>query len=1731
MKKMKKIYASLLIALMLFSYMPPLINVVKAETIQDCLEFTTTTTTYNVGDTITIDVKVKNIGDLTVDQFIASIEYDNTALEFQSVTTIEGYTNQSATSGNSGSAQIYNSVPGGKHGTVGEGGIIGQIVFKALKSSKTSTTIRMTEIDGTMSDRSLWSYYGDVDDNIIAPTITLPLQADKQTHNMTVKLTNESGTALEGAIFKFTALDGTTQLLETAADGTFNLADLQMPTGAGPFVYTIEQKTAPDGYVKNTAPSTITVTFDSDGNVQSVVGANATATNSGNDITTIITNEAEIHVEQETFYMELTKVDELNNIITTDSATFEISSPVAADKTASTTAGKTTQIEFKAPVEAGTYPYVIKETKAPSGYNQTPDNVILDLKFENISNVITLTSCNIVSYGKTATIDTSTGSKVIKMDIVNEKEVVTTKYDYTINIDKVKNDSLKTRITTDTAGFSVTYDGKSEYIKTNALGKATYNFSLNSDEIETSKTYTYTIEEVKAPDGYVLDSTAQTVNLTFNADGTINTMAVSGSKIIKVNAASKDVNVQIVNEEEPAPVVLTPETFNLVLNKQDTHGNLITTDSATFNLIAPDGTKTSYTTTSGVTANISLTAPNAAGKQVYLVQETKAPAGYEKISGSVAIEMTFVENSGKVVLSSAVLKGDTDTNLTPTTVGGVNTLSVNIQNEKITKYYIGITNEDKDSGTALSGAVFKATNTTTSEYGYIDNNKLEVDMPNAAGTVVYTIDQVNAQSGYKVSENQTTLSLDFRADSTGNIYLYSYTVTGADAEKVTTTDLNTAMLKIKNEKEQEEVVITKDIYSIEITKVDSSTGATITDAAVFDIMPTTGKTYTTVNGVITINNLAAGDTDLFVIKEKSAPAGYELLDESIAVSLTSAENSNNISLTGVNVEMGASVAEAKLESGVLKIKIKNTKQVVDPTITKEPYSMEITKVDGSTNTIITDVAKFDVTEETAKTEYSTTDGKITITNLQPGENGTNKTFIITETEAPTGYEKLEQSVAVNVSYKEIANRLQASSVTLVAGNDVATATLTGGVVKVTIKNTKETVPPVITKEPYAIEITKVDASTGATITDVAKFDITEGTTKTGHSTTSGKVTIQNIQPGEHGTNRTYIITETQAPTGYEKLKQSVAVNVGFTENANTLKATSVTLTSGNDVATATLNGGIVKITIKNTKEVVPPVITKKPYSVEITKVDNSTGATITNPAAFEVALGDTLTPYTTNRGIITIPNLTPGDNDVTFVITETQEPTGYEKLTKSVVANVSFKTEGNEQKVDKVTITSGSNVATASVQNGIVKIKVKNTAKAVNPTITKENYEVKVLKQDAETNANISEPATFSVALGNAKTPYTTSNGKFEMKNLVPGEDGSIATYVITEEQAPTGYEKLKQSIVLNVSFAQEGNVLKAKAASIVAGGDIATATLNAGVVEVVVKNTKEVIPPTITKEPYSIEITKVDSDTGSTILEQAGFDITEGITTNAYTTNQGIITIANLNPGENGTNKVFVITETQEPDGYKKLEKAIALNVKYTQSGNTLKASEVSILAGDDVAEAILDNGVVKVKIKNTLKEPEDLYVKSKKGSDGNYLYDVLQSYDGVHYSIANPFIDTRIPKSGNNITIQQFIDNLDSNGVLTVWDEDGNQLPTTGKVKTKMILKANKDAQEMTFTIVIKGDADGDGRVRSKDLDKLIKHLSGEQEETDVYFLRALDMYDDGGDGRIRSTDLNRFYQVLAK
>lgn len=944
-KSIKKLYAILIIVMMLWTYIPALISGVEAtssEYIKGEITLESNASKYNVGDTIVVNLVAKNLGEYqSITDAVIRLKYDRTALKYTKceindpenyglrVTDREEYINFQMDNKNSL-----------EYGTIREGDVIITFYFEALQDSTHETQVECISdstggFEFTTENNGDGLYnYGDPDDNVELPSITLPVppNTNMKTHNITVKLTNGEDEVLEGGIFKIVLPDGSSTFAETASDGTFTLPNLQMPEGTSPVVYTILQKVAPEGYIVNENPSTISIIFDEEGNVQTVVATNGVATNTENDITLTIINEKEepeIIIEQETFYMELTKVDEESNIITSDEATFKISSPVAEDKTESTTNGKTIKIEFKAPTQAGTYPYVIEEIKAPNGYTKSLENVILDLKFENIENTIKLTSANIVSYGKPAIINEATGNKVIEFDIVNKKEKIVTPHNYEINITNVKDDTFNTAITEPNIGFAVTFEGKSQYIKTNTLGRATYNFSLNSDEIDTSKLYTFTIEQVQAPNGYILDGEAKTVNLKFNEDGTIKEMTVQGQNIIKENNTETASNVKIVNIKKQEPVVLTPETFNLIINKQDEQGNLITSSTAKFNLILPDGTKTSYETQNGVTTNISLTAPNAPGKQVYFIQETKAPTGYEKLKESLVVEMNFVEENGKIVISNAVLKEETDKQVVPTQVEGVNTITINIKNSKIEKYYIDIVNVDKDTDVELTGGIFKLTNSATSEYKYIDNNKIEIDMPTVAGTVVYTIDQISVANGYIINKEQGTLSIEFRANSNGSIYLHDYTVTGTNNEKMTTSELNTALLKIKNEKEAPIIETTKDNYAIEITKVDSQTGETITSPATFEVIPTQQKTYTTSNGIIRIENLVAGEEELFVIQEKQAPEGYELLQESIAIKLISEENNNKISVVDAQIQIGSDIAEVVIENGIIKVKVKNTKKEED----------------------------------------------------------------------------------------------------------------------------------------------------------------------------------------------------------------------------------------------------------------------------------------------------------------------------------------------------------------------------------------------------------------------------------------------------------------------------------------------------------------------------------------------------------------------------------------------------------------------------------------------------------------------------------------------------------------------------------------------------------------------------------------------------------------------------------
>lgn len=955
-KTTKKIYAILLIILMLMNYMPIITKAAEGESANLILE--STASKYNVGDEILVDVKIDQLtGVKKIRQFNARIEYQEEDLQLEEIIITDelksnGYSNMS----NLSTKAILVTLSGGE-AILGVNDTICTIKFKALKSSDTQTTVKVYNVDATDNDGKQLIYDPDysVDDAYInEPEIVLPVPSKQIKHNLQITKTNNVGEAItsDSAIFKITKLDGEVVYEGTDSNGIITLSNLEMTDTTDTYTYTIEEVLAPTGYEKNEEPTIITVEFDEEGKVirvSPITNGSVNITEETNTIDVKISNEITVpEVEKEIFNLVLNKVDEENRSITTDTAEFTITMPDGSQANYATvqSTGKTENIAILAPETAGTYAYIVKETKAPNGYIIEENNIIVELKYKEENNKIILESGNIVSYNNETVTITNDEIKTATVNIKNKQEVIT--YNYTINIDKVKNDTFNTNITEDTAIFEITKGNETSYIKTNQLGKATFAFSMTNKDIVEGQEYVYELKEIKAPNGYILDETTKTITITFNNDGTINTATVNGNKIEKVNNTTNVINVKIVNEKEPEIIVPEGQNFDLVINKVDENNNVIIADSAKFILTTPEGTTYELTTVNGISSKITLKAPNTTGKQIYFLKEIKAPEGYDILEESLIIEANFAESEGKIVLSSAVVK-EYNEDIRPVN----NTLTINVTNtrhqEEQTEYYnIKITGVDRNNNPIESGTtVVKLTNKITGEYIYkevqIKDGIIELELPKIPGIAEYELQQIKAPEGYEVNPNPVQIEVNFERNMESKIEISNYTVTGEDASKGTSNEKNTISVIIINDEIKTEPQ--KQNYWIEINKLDSETKELITQgSAIFIVVDSKGNTkeYATTNGKVTISDIIpgnVGESEIFVIKEKVAPEGYTETAETIIAKVTFGEKEGKVVVTNSELIMGNSISEVETtQENNIRINIINEKEDEDLYVVSKKYS-------------------------------------------------------------------------------------------------------------------------------------------------------------------------------------------------------------------------------------------------------------------------------------------------------------------------------------------------------------------------------------------------------------------------------------------------------------------------------------------------------------------------------------------------------------------------------------------------------------------------------------------------------------------------------------------------------------------------------------------------------------------------------------------------------------------------
>ena len=110
----------------------------------------------------------------------------------------------------------------------------------------------------------------------------------------------------------------------------------------------------------------------------------------------------------------------------------------------------------------------------------------------------------------------------------------------------------------------------------------------------------------------------------------------------------------------------------------------------------------------------------------------------------------------------------------------------------------------------------------------------------------------------------------------------------------------------------------------------------------------------------------------------------------------------------------------------------------------------------------------------------------------------------------------------------------------------------------------------------------------------------------------------------------------------------------------------------------------------------------------------------------------------------------------------------------------------------------------------------------------------------------------------------------------------------------------------------------------------------------------------------------------------------------------------------------------------------------------------------------------------------------------------------------------------------IQEFIDNIETNGTMKFYKGNSEITDVNSKVQTGMIMKITLGEQETSCKLIVRGDLNGDGEMGDIDLLKLVRYQAGLDTSLNGAYLKAADVYKDGT--YADNKDLLKMARVLA-
>ena len=496
--------------------------------------------------------------------------------------------------------------------------------------------------------------------------------------------------------------------------------------------------------------------------------------------------------------------------------------------------------------------YTIKEIKAPAGYALSNEEITIN--------------------------QTDAQDSVIRKDVINKKlEPAKT----SIELEK---QLLGGELKDGQFSFELKdKDGKVLKTVKNKNGKVTFNNLIFTKE----GTYNFSVSEIKGIDEkveYDADEVKVTVTVTKDASGQLQSqVTIDGDK-------KNFINKVVTTEIPPTPPTLDkPELklYSIQLHKVDDRGTNLA--GATFGLFEADGVTPvanpygegqamATSEASGLVRFIGFEAKD------YVIKEISAPTGYQLSTDVIKVTTSDFENVTDLVVDkgTVVNKPYTEIPPTPPTVDKPELKLYSIQLHKV-----------NDKGVALAGAVFglfEADGVTPVANPYGEGQAMATS--EASGLVRfigfeaknYVIKEISAPTGYQLSTDVIK-------------------VTTSDFENVTDFVVEKGNLINKPFTQIPPTPPTLDkpelkLYSIQLHKVDDK--GTNLAGATFGLFESDGTTpvknpygegqataTSDDNGLVNFVGVEAKD---YVIKEISAPTGYQLSTDVVKVATNDFEN-------------------------------------------------------------------------------------------------------------------------------------------------------------------------------------------------------------------------------------------------------------------------------------------------------------------------------------------------------------------------------------------------------------------------------------------------------------------------------------------------------------------------------------------------------------------------------------------------------------------------------------------------------------------------------------------------------------------------------------------------------------------------------------------------------------------------------------------------------------------------